>query len=77
MIATDLKIWKKVISFCVQTYFGVSSWSDTERSEGQMICRMVAIASDIIVGLFARLRTITDKFLINDARIVFCVTDFW
>lgn len=62
--------------FLYDTYFGVSSWSDTDRSEGQIICRMVAIASEMMVGLFAKLRTITDKFLMNDARIVFCVVDF-
>lgn len=58
------------------TYFGVSSWSDTERSEGQMICLMVAIASEITVALLPMLRTSTDIFFMNDARIVFCVLDF-
>lgn len=62
--------------FLRQTYFGVSNWSDTERSEGQMICRIVAIISDIIVGLLARLRTNTDMFFMKDARIAFCVLDF-
>lgn len=65
-----------MIFFSYNTYFGVRSWSETDRSEGQMICRMVAIASEMTVGLFAKLRTITDKFLMNDARIVFCVVDF-
>lgn len=62
--------------FFRQTYFGVSNCSDTERSEGQTICRIVAIISDIIVGLLARLRTNTDMFFMKDARIAFCVLDF-
>lgn len=62
--------------FLRQTYFGESNCSDTERNEGQMICRIVAIISDIIVGLLARLRTNTDMFFMKDARTAFCVLDF-